>query len=82
MITLVYLGRLADITGTPQEALVLPDTLGTTADLRAWLKTRFTGLGPDFDTSVRIALDNEICNEPAPLGSAREIAFLPPVGGG
>ena len=82
MITLVYLGRLADVTGTSQEALALPDTVSTTADLRAWLKTRFPALKPDFDTSTRIALDNEICNEPASLDGTREIAFLPPVGGG
>lgn len=82
MVALIYLGRLADLTGTPEERLQLPDTLKTTTDLRDWLNKRFAAEVPGFDKSVRIALDNEICNEPASLEHASEIAFLPPVGGG
>ncbi|MEO9968808.1 MAG: MoaD/ThiS family protein [Hyphomonadaceae bacterium] len=82
MTTLIYLGRLADVAGTSEEQLDLPDTIKTTDDLRAWLNTRFSSPTPAFDQSVRIALDSEICVEPASLGTAIEIAFLPPVGGG
>lgn len=82
MVTLIYLGRLADMTGTPEEILDLPETVQTTSQLRAWLNERFPHANPGFDQSVRIALDNEICAEPAPLANAREIALLPPVGGG
>jgi len=82
MVTLIYLGRLVDVTGTPEEMLDLPDTVETTADLRLWLNARFPDANPGFDQSVRIALDNEICPEPAQLGTTREIALMPPVGGG
>jgi len=82
MVNLIYLGRLMDVTGTSNEALKLPLEIKTTADLRIWLNGRFPDADPGFDDSVRIALDSEIAAEPSPLGSAREIAFLPPVGGG
>ena len=82
MTVLIYLGRLVDLTGTPEETLDLPANIETTADLRAWLNTRFPATETGFDASVRIALDSEICAEPSPIGAAREIAFLPPVGGG
>ena len=82
MTTLIFLGRLADMTGTSEEHLDLPDAIKTTDDLRAWLNARFSDATSGFDQSVRIALDSEICAEPASLGAAKEIAFLPPVGGG
>jgi molybdopterin synthase sulfur carrier subunit len=82
MVQLIYLGRLVDITGIPEETLDLPSDLMTTGDLRTWLNARFPEADQAFDASVRIALDSEIAAEPAPIGQVSEIAFLPPVGGG
>lgn len=82
MVQLIYLGRLMDLTGMPEETLELPKDVKTTADLRAWLDDRYPHADRGFDASVRIALDSEIASEPAPIDHATEIAFLPPVGGG
>ena len=47
--------------------------------LRAWIGAEFPAL---LDAKVRIAIDDVIASETAPIASAREVAFLPPVSGG
>lgn len=82
MVRILYFGRLSDVTGVAQEDLTLPEGLTTTGELRAWLDTRFAATGAMMEPSVRVALDSEFVFDRAPITAAREIAFMPPVGGG
>lgn len=82
MVQLVYLGRLSDVSGQMTEDCELPDHVGDTSGLRVWLDRRFRSDGAFTHATVRIALDGEIVADPYPLRGAREIALMPPVGGG
>ena len=54
------------------------------AGLVAELSARSEGHALAFSDmrAVRAALDQELCDLTAPLGSAREVAFFPPMTGG
>ena len=82
MATLLYFGRLTDITGKSSETLTLPDDIITTAALRTWLDATHKTNGTLLEKTVRIAINNELVTEPAAISDADEIAFMPPVGGG
>lgn len=82
MVRILYLGRLSDVTGLTQEELSLPENLMTTGELRAWLDNRFDANGALLEPSVRVALDSEFVFDRDSVLAAREIAFMPPVGGG
>lgn len=82
MLKILYFGRLADVTGTPEEFVEIPSSVETAGDLRKWLDVRFGANGVLMDPTVRIAIDSEIIFDGAGLESAGEIAFMPPVGGG
>ena len=62
--------------------LDIPTEIDTAGALRKWLDLRFDGSGALLDPTIRIAIDNEITFDSAPLHAASEIAFMPPVGGG
>lgn len=78
MTKLVFLGRLADVAGTPERE-VEP---GPLAEVLAMLPTDLAValLGE----RVRMALNGELVSEPESvmLESNDELAFLPPVSGG
>ncbi len=61
-----------------------PQTSTTVADLVGWLKQRGPQYGEAFARPqvVRAALDKVHVKPSAALGTAREIAFFPPVTGG
>lgn len=82
MLKILYFGRLADVTGMPEESVEIPSSVETAGDLRKWLDVRFDANGVLLDPSVRIAIDSEIIFDGAGLKTAGEIAFMPPVGGG
>ncbi len=82
MTTILYFGRLADSLGAREENRALPDHVRDTNALRAWLDAAHGAGGVLLAPSVRIALDAKIVCEPAPIGAAQVIAFMPPVGGG
>lgn len=82
MVRLLYFGRLTDVTTLAEEELDLPGGISTGGGLRTWLDQRFSAEGVFMDPSVRIAVNATICTDEADLSGAREIAFLPPVGGG
>ncbi len=82
MAKLLYFGKLSDITGCLQEIRALPDEVTTTEALRAHLDDVFSASGALLEKTVRIALNNQIAAEPAPVRDTDEIAFMPPVGGG
>ena len=84
MVTLRYFAWVREKIGRSEEKLELPATVETVAGLVRWLKTR----GPEYERAfaredvVRAAVDQAHVKPSAVLGSAREIAFFPPVTGG
>jgi molybdopterin synthase sulfur carrier subunit len=83
-VRLLYFAWVREKVGHPAEDVELPGSVATVADLVGWLKQR----GPQYDEAfarpqvVRAALDKVHVKPSAALGSAREIAFFPPVTGG
>ena len=82
MATLLYFGRLSDVTGKASEDLQLPDGIGTAGELRIWLDQRFEADGSLLEPTVRVAVNSEISFDSDPIRNEDEIAFMPPVGGG
>ena len=83
-IRLVYFAWVRERVGLPEETLDIPVDLTTIADLVRWLKARGEGYETAFadETVVRAALDHVHAKPQARLGTAREIAFFPPMTGG
>jgi sulfur-carrier protein len=83
-VKILYFAWVREKVGRGEEEIELPATVTTVADVIAWLKAR----GPEFDEAfarpqtVRAALDKVHVKATAPIASAREIAFFPPVTGG
>ena len=82
MATLLFFGKLQDVIGKPTETVDIPATINTTLQLRGYLNEHYQLSETLSEQSVRIAINSEIVNDPAPVCNADEIAFLPPVGGG
>ena len=82
MATLLYFGRLSDVTGKASEDLQLPNGVGTAGELRIWLDQRFEAEGSLLEPTVRVAVNSEISFDTDPIRNEDEIAFMPPVGGG
>jgi molybdopterin converting factor subunit 1 len=82
MATLLFLGRLADSLGQTEQSCDLPPNIRTSTHLRAWLDERHDLNGVLLEPTVRVAINDEIISDPAPLSNTDVIAFLPPVGGG
>lgn len=82
MTTILYFGRLSDLTGTSEEVLALPSDIESAGHLRTWLDNRFKTDGALLDPTIRIAVNSEIILDTASLLGADEIALMPPVGGG
>ena len=79
MARFLFFGRLRDALGTGALAAKLPEGVGDTDSVRAWLGGDHPAL---LDPSVRIAVNAQIGHCNAPLGDCDEIAFLPPMSGG
>jgi molybdopterin synthase sulfur carrier subunit len=83
-ITLVYFAWVREKIGRPRDEISIPAGIATVADLVAHLRTQ----GAEYEAAfarpelVRAAIDHVHARPDAPLGSAREIAFFPPVTGG
>lgn len=81
---LLYFAWVKEKVGRASEDIALPPEIATIAELIAWLKTR----GPEFanafarDEIIRAAIDHSHVRHDARIGTAREIAFFPPVTGG
>ena len=81
---LLYFAWVKEKTGVAAEEVELPREVTTIAELMSWLKTR----GPEFDNAfassevIRAAIDQTHARHDAAIGTAREIAFFPPVTGG
>ena len=81
---LLYFAWVKEKTGIAAEDGELPREVTTIAELMSWLKTR----GAEFDHAfarsevIRAAIDRTHVRHDAAIGTAREIAFFPPVTGG
>lgn len=82
MITILYYGKLADVTGVFSERLDVPDGIQATDALARWLEEVRGCHGALTARSVRMALNDTILTAPCALRPGDEVAFLPPVGGG
>lgn len=82
MAELMYFGKLGDLMGCSLETVILPETVQDTASLRRWLDADRGLCGALLETTVRIAINDEIMTEPCHIRPDDRIAFLPPVGGG
>ena len=81
---LLYFAWVRQRTGTSEETIDLPEAVTTIKDLIDWLRTRDAGYENAFADLklIRAAIDQEHVGLNTPIGSAREIAFFPPVTGG
>jgi molybdopterin synthase sulfur carrier subunit len=83
-VKLLYFAWVREKVGSGSEEIELPPGVETVSDVMGWLRTR----GPQFDEAfarpqvIRAALDKVHVKPQARIGSAREIAFFPPVTGG
>jgi sulfur-carrier protein len=83
-VTLRYFAWVREKIGRTEERVELPEGIRTVADLIDWQLTR----GPEYVSAfarrevVRVAIDQAHARSEAAIGSAREIAFFPPVTGG
>ncbi|MGC1270635.1 MAG: MoaD/ThiS family protein [Croceibacterium sp.] len=78
-VTLVFLGKLADLAGAPEKAVAAPlDWAGLLAALPGPLGAAVQG------AKVRIAVDGVLLADKTALAAAdgAEVALLPPVSGG
>lgn len=83
-IRLVYFAWVRERIGLGEEERNLPDHVITIHDLLSWLPT----LGDEYAGAMehahalRVAIDQEIVEPDAVIGTAREIAIFPPMTGG
>lgn len=83
-VTVRFFASVREQLGTASEQLELPDGVGTVGQLRALLVRRGgaweEALGGG--RALRMACNQVMCNEEAPLAGGAEVAFFPPVTGG
>lgn len=79
-VTVLFFGRMRDLTGVIEEALELPAG-STLADAFAHYSVRFPQLGA-FRSSLVASRNEEFAPWDTPLADDDTIAFLPPVSGG
>ncbi|MBS9478599.1 molybdopterin converting factor subunit 1 [Ancylobacter radicis] len=81
---ILYFAWVRERIGREAEEIELPGDVRTVGDLAAFLATRGEGYAHAFENPkvVRAALDRTHARPDTPLGTAREIAFFPPMTGG
>lgn len=83
-VTIKFFASVREKLGTAEERLVVPEGVATTGQLRELLVRR-GGVWEEAlggNRALRMACNQVMCNETAPLESGAEIAFFPPVTGG
>lgn len=76
---LTFFGRLRESVGAGEIDRYLPANVVDSVSLRMWIGTEFPDL---LDPKVRIAFDDLVVGDAAPIVGVVEVAFLPPVSGG
>jgi sulfur-carrier protein len=81
---ILYFARIRQIAGRSMEEVEVPASVSTVSDLIDFLSARDEGVAAALADrrTLRAALDQTHVALDAPLGSAREVAFFPPVTGG
>lgn len=81
MATILFFGRLSEVSGTINETL--PVTVKTTDDLIVWLGNADESLKSALNTEGnRIAVNKTIISTPTSISNTDEIAFMSPLSGG
>ena len=80
----LYFASVRERVGRAEEELDPPSTVGTVADLVAWLSQRGEDYARAFEkpAAVRVALDRVHARSDARIAGAKEVAFFPPMTGG
>ena len=81
---LLYFAWVRQRTGIGEETDDLLEAVTTVSELMTWLSSRDEGYESAFANPklIRAAIDQQHVDLEAPIGSAREVAFFPPVTGG
>jgi len=79
-----YFAWVRERIGKPEEEIELPVGIATVADLMQWLAGRGEEYAHAFENPkvIRAAIDRAHVRSDTAIGSAREIAFFPPMTGG
>lgn len=80
----VYFASVRERVGVADETIAPPPEVMTVGELMRWLSGRGENYAYAFEngSTIRAALDRVHVKHDAPLGSAREVAFFPPMTGG
>jgi len=83
-VKLRYFAWVRERIGKPEEDIAIPASVTTVGQLMTWLSARGEEYAHAFDNPkvIRAAIDRTHVNAQAPIGSASEIAFFPPMTGG
>jgi molybdopterin synthase sulfur carrier subunit len=83
-VKIVYFAWVRERIGKTDEELDPPAGISTVGELAQWLAGRGEEYAYAFENPkvIRAALDRVHARPDAPLGSAREVAFFPPMTGG
>ncbi|RUT34974.1 molybdopterin converting factor subunit 1 [Arsenicitalea aurantiaca] len=81
---ILYFAWLRERLDRAEEEIELPPGVTTVGELIAHLRTRDEVTDAAFERPhlIRAALDTELVEHDAPLGSARTLALFPPMTGG
>ena len=81
---LVYFAWVRERIGKAEEDVSPPATVGTVAELIAWLAGRGEEYAYAFENPkvIRAAIDRKHVQPDMPIAGANEIAFFPPMTGG
>lgn len=84
MTKLRYFAWVRERVGKTEEELDIPANVMTVADLMAWLSARGEEYAYAFENPrvIRAAIDRTHVQPGAPVKTAHEIAFFPPMTGG
>ncbi len=84
IIKLRYFAWVRERIGKPEEDIDIPPSVSTVAELVTWLSARGEEYAHAFDNPkvIRAAINRAHVKPDAPIKSAGEIAFFPPMTGG
>ncbi len=84
IIKLRYFAWVRERIGKPEEDIEVPPSVGTVAELMTWLSARGEEYAHAFENPkvIRAAINRAHVKPDAPIKSAGEIAFFPPMTGG
>jgi sulfur-carrier protein len=79
-----YFAWVRERVGKPEEDVELPAGIATVGELMTWLAGRGEEYAHAFENPkvIRAAIDRSHVTAQAPIGTASEVAFFPPMTGG